>query len=444
MVAIVTQQRASTTSALTVSAQVLDEAFFAHLAEGYWQWQALFERDPQARIDQHPDYVLNELRYAQRSGTRAGVVLFAQRGNDVVGAAILAPKQFGDGKRFGPGWKLSGYRLVGNQLLGAAESEVVAVLLDEVRQVLSRTRADFLMIEDIEDESMLRQAVLSGTGGMRVFQPAAFQAHHRIALESAVLDKSQSDGGAVCHESNGTNGTNEKKSGAESNERAPQRVAVKRATLAETYWQSNFTSKTRNTLRRKVKQFANGRLECVTAVEQVADYLAHAHEISKHSWQTELLGLRVRNDDRELEMLTTLATQGALRSYVLWQGDVPVSFCFGTQHNGVFMYEEVAYDRRHAESSPGQVLVIQMLDDLLAHDSPREFDFGFGDAEYKRQFGNRVSQSGPLWLLKPGLKSACIVGYINGRRRFVQGLRELLVKTGSLQWVKRKLKGGRT
>lgn len=397
MTVVVQTTRLTTAStALTGSVQVLDESFQLHLARGYWQWRELFDRDPSARIEQHPDNVLVELSFSQRIDSRPAFVLFAQQGDEVVGAAVLVPKAFGDGKRFGPGWKLRGYRLVGNQTLGAQDEGVLALLLQQARTVLAQTKADFLMLEDVEAESALRHAVLNGVGGMKVFQPAVAQPHHRIEFS------------------------------------------------AENYWQTNFTSKTRNTLRRKVKQFPNGRLERVTLPEQVADYLAHAHEISKHSWQTELLGLRVRNDDRELQMLTTLATQGALRAYVLWKGDVPVSFCFGTQHNGVFMYEEVAYDRRHADGSPGQVLVIQMIDDLLAHQPPREFDFGFGDAEYKRQFGNRVSSSGPLWLLRPGLKSAGIVGYINGRRRLVQGLRGVLVKTGLLQWVKQKLKGGPT
>jgi len=401
--AVQIQQTIAIQTALTVSTQTIDEAFFAHLAEGYWQWKSLFDRDPQARIDQQPDFVLTELQFEQRMAQRLGLVLFAQRGEHIVAAAVLAPKQFGDGKRFGPGWKLGGYRLVGNQWLGAHDAEVTAALLNEVRNVLTQTRADFLMVEDLEDESLLRQSALSGIGGMRVFQPAPMQTHHRIAFPTEVAE-----------------GT----------------------ARADVYWQSNFTSKTRNTLRRKLKQFENGRLERVTQPEQVADYLVQAHEISKHSWQTELLGLRVQNDEREMALLTTLASQGALRSYVLWQGDVPVSFCFGTQHNGVFMYEEVAYDRRHAEASPGQVLVLQMLDDLLAYDAPREFDFGFGDAEYKRQFGNRTSHSGPLWLLRPGLKSALITSYINGRRGLVQGLRGMLVKAGLLSWVKQRLKGG--
>lgn len=381
-------------SALTVSTQELDESFFAHIAGGYWQWRALYERDPQARIEQQPDYVLTELRYEQRNDARPGFVIFAQQGDQTVGAAVLVPKAHGNSARFGPSWKLRGYRLVGNQMLSSTDEAVRAALLQEARTVLAQTRADFLMLEDVEEQSPLRQAVLGGAGGWRTFQPAASQSHHRIEFSGG----------------------------------------------ADDYWKK-FSSKTRNTLRRKVKQFDGGRLERVTQPMQVADYLAHAHEISKQSWQSELLGLRVRNDDRELEMLTRLATEGALRSYVLWKDDVPVSFCFGTQHNGVFMYEEVAYDRRWSESSPGQVLVIQMLDDLLEHDSPRVFDFGFGDAEYKRQFGNAVTHSGPLWLLRPGLKSALIVGYINGRRSAVQGLRSVLVKTGMLQWVKQRVKG---
>lgn len=402
---------------LTVSSHELDESFHTHIAEGYWKWRELFQHDPQARIEQHPDFVLAELKFAQRLSHRPAFVSFAHVGREVVAAAILVPKSFGDGKKYGPSWKLRGYRLAGNQLLGSHDAALLEALLHEACRVLVQTRADFLMLEDLDVTSPLHSAIQSGVGGMRTYQPAAFQPHHRIEF-----------------------GPNVRRPAKET----PVTVDPTSESLLSSdnpYW-AKFTSKRRGVLRRRVKQFENGRLERITQPDQVADFLAHAHEISKQSWQSELLGLRVRNDQRELEMFTTLALHGALRSYLLWQGDEPVSFCMGTQYNGVFSDEEVGFDRRKAEFGPGQVLMTLLIEDLLVEDTPQQVDFGFGDAEYKGLYGTHVSGSGPLWLLRPGLKSALIMSYINGRRSLVHGLRGVLARTGLLQWVKQRMKRG--
>ncbi len=197
------------------------------------------------------------------------------------------------------------------------------------------------------------------------------------------------------------------------------------------YWQK-FTSKTRNTLRRKVKQFDACQLDRITAPDQIPEFLVHAKRISQNSWQSDLLGLRVHNDDFELQLFTLLATQQAFRSYLLWRSGRPVSFCIGTQLNGLFSYEEVGYDREFSSRSPGQVLVLRMIEDLFDYQTPKVFDFGGGDAEYKRQFSNQHSRSGHIWLLRPGVRSKLIVGYLSSRRILSQSLRAVLAGTGLL------------
>jgi CelD/BcsL family acetyltransferase involved in cellulose biosynthesis len=207
------------------------------------------------------------------------------------------------------------------------------------------------------------------------------------------------------------------------------------------YW-SKFNSKTRSTLRRKLKQFGECRLELIKKPFQIPDFLANAQQVSKRSWQSDLLGLRIQNDEYETQVFTFLATQNSLRAYLLWQDDTPVSFCIGTQHNGVFHYEEVGYDRDYSKKSPGQVLVIKMLEELYEHDQPAVFDFGGGDAEYKRQFGTRISESGHVWLLRPGMRSKMIVGYLSGRRALSQTLRGMLAKFGLLDRVRKLTRRG--
>ena len=377
---------------LTVSTHEIDQSFYAHIAGGYWAWSRLFDRDPQARITQHPDLVLAELQHSRETAQRPGCLLVCSQGSEAVAAAILVPKSLGKLPLVG---RPQGYWLVGNQFLGREDAVAQQLLMQAIGEVMRSKGAGFLLVEDVAESSPVRAVLENNAAGLSYFLPAPQQARHTIELPAT----------------------------------------------ADAYW-GKFTSKTRGTYRRKVKQFGACRLERISEIEQVSEFLIRANEISQHSWQTDLLGLRVKNNDAELQFFVALATQQALRAYLLWKDDVAVSFCIGTQHNGVFSYEEVAYDRRFADSSPGHVMVIQMLDDLLAHQPPRVFDFGFGDAEYKRQFGTSVTHSANVWLLPPGLKSKWLMGCWNGRSWLARSARAALAMTGLRQRIRQLTRRG--
>lgn len=373
----------------------IDESFFAHVSGEYWAWRELVERDDKAAINQHPDVALTDLRFSREPQHRMPVLITCQRSGKRVAAAVLVPKSIAGEKRFGPAWNLQGFRLAGNRIIGDQSPETQQAVLAAIRNHMTETRADFLLAEDVDNDGALLVAAEHPDVGLRTFRPAPPQRRHRIHLPES-LDE---------------------------------------------YWQK-FNSKSRNTLRRKVKQFGDCRLERITTPEQVSDFLAHAQTVAKNSWQSDLLGLRIHNDDFELQLFTELALLNALRCYLLWKDDAPVSFCIGTQYNGEFHYEEVGYHRDFSRKSPGQVLVIKMLEDMFAHDPPNVFDFGGGDAEYKRQFGNSISESGHIWLLRPGLRSRLIVGYLGGRRLLSVALRSALERTGLLERVRQWTRKG--
>lgn len=375
----------------------IDESFHRHFSADYWAWRAVFENDSQARINQHPDFVLTELSFSREAEHHPPTLITCRDNNKTVGAAILVPKSIAGEKKFGPAWDLRGYRLAGNRLLGSTNAMIQHQLLEGISQHLTTRKADFLLAEDVESTDPLFRLVETGSHDLTAFRPAPFQRRHMIDLPETFDD----------------------------------------------YW-SKFNSKTRSTLRRKLKQFGECRLELINKPFQIPDFLHNAQKVARRSWQSDLLGLRIHNDEFEMQLFTFLASQNALRAYLLWQNDDPVSFCIGTQYNGVFHYEEVGYDRDYSKKSPGQILVIRMLEEMYEHNSPAVFDFGGGDAEYKRQFGTRISESGHVWLLRPGLRSKLIVGYLSSRRAMSQSLRGALAKFGLLdrvrKWTRRGLK----
>src|SRR5207253_9536540 len=101
----------------------------------------------------------------------------------------------------------------------------------------------------------------------------------------------------------------------------------------------------------------------------VGVFLEKAHEISKHSWQTKRLGIRINSTLEQRNFLEFLASQGALRSYVLEQNGRPLAFELGVQWQGCFVLEETGYDSSYSSYSPGTVLLFRILQDLIARDT---------------------------------------------------------------------------
>jgi len=374
----------------------VDASVHQHLSTVYWQWRRLYDSDQTATASQNPDYLLTELTYQEKAPFPPRLLVCAQ-GSLWTHAAALVSKTLNTRKAgaIGPRCVLQGYRLAGGNWLvhpehDAQGAELYEPLLNEV----AAQGAQFLMVEDLDQRSQLYQLVqFACEQGWRVIAPQGLQPRLRIRLPES----------------------------------------------ADEYW-NTFTSKTRQTFRRKLKKLGAHELQRVTAVEDVADFLAAAHEISLQTWQTRQFGLRIRNDARELALYGQLAQAGLLRCY-LWRVEGrPVAFCVGDQRGGVFNYQEVGYVTDYARYSPGQMLLVKMLDDLFAENRPEWFDFGGGDADYKRMFANDISESGTILLLPPTICSHAVHTWLVASQSVRAKARKLVkwagLATRARQWIR--------
>jgi hypothetical protein len=101
--------------------------------------------------------------------------------------------------------------------------------------------------------------------------------------------------------------------------------------------------------------------------------------------------------------LAEIAKRGLLRSYVMTVDHQPCAYIVGYQFNGIFHYADIGYDEDLAEYSPGNVLLLMVIKDLIETSDAKFVNFGITDAEYKRVFGNRHIHDASLLLLRPGL-----------------------------------------
>ncbi len=355
-------------NAVGVRVEPIDAGIVQHLAQRYWDWCRLYDADASACPLQHPDVVLTDLEHGPKSTLLPALVSSAE-GTGCHGIGALVPKVV-QTRRLGAvpiGSRLQGYRLAGNGFVGESTGgDAVTKLLQQSLHHVRSSGSAFLLIEDLDDATPLAGALAATLPrGWSLFRHAGLQPRRRIQL--------------------------------------PQ--------TPEEYWQK-FSSKTRQTFRRKLKKFGETRLERIAEVVDVPRFLEAAHAISVHTWQTRQFGLRIRNDAAELAQFTKLAELGLLRCYLWHVDNRPVAFTVGNQDHGCFHYEEVGYLAEFAKFSPGQMMLIQMIDDLITHNHADWFDFGGGDADYKELFANHTSRSGTVWLFPPTLSGRLTAAHL--------------------------------
>lgn len=365
--------------------------------KSFSDWYSLFDRDPGANPLQYPDYVLGELVGRDRADAIQPALVRLGTETEADGIGILIPKSVRTGQvgGVGPGWTIRGFRLAGGTFLTTRDSleDQLSLLSATVRHCV-RVGADFLLIEDLLEESTLYQAVRKESAqGFHLFPAREIQPRWRIEFPAREED----------------------------------------------YW-TTFSGRTRRAFRTRLKKFGQTRLERITDIIQIPHFLAAANEISKQSWQSRQFGLRIRNDESELRCLSILARQGFLRSYMWHVEDQPVAFAICHQHAGCFRYEEIAYNASFSALSPGETMLQQIVEDLYRNDPPRIFDFGGGDAEYKRRFGNLESRSQSLWLVPSTWRGSTTLAYLNGCRRLRScargAIRTCGLATKARQWLR--------
>ena len=329
-------------------------------------WEECVAKAQARSIYSHPDWVLSSC------DNKESLIYLRPHRGEQDGAleclAVLRPNPVHLGRRAFLAWLLSlnGFKLVGDQLLGETDRASTGVFLSDLLVWLNSgaTEAECIFFEDIEIDSPLWNCLeeVREQGSAILFQPSPPQVHWWIQFSDPPT----------------------------------------------AYW-NRFSGKTWSDVRSKARKLRHS-VVCFTRSDQVPEFLAKAHEVSKQSWQAKRLGLRIQNSPEERQFFEFLAAHGVMRCYILEQDGKPLAFEFGYQWNGCFVFEETGYDLAYAQYSPGMVLIFRVLEDLTSRDTPSLCDFGSGDAPYKQFWGTRQTSSGPVLLVRRGKRTLTVLG----------------------------------
>jgi CelD/BcsL family acetyltransferase involved in cellulose biosynthesis len=179
-------------------------------------------------------------------------------------------------------------------------------------------------------------------------------------------------------------------------------------------------------IRRNIRRYGNRLLEAygdrvsLKVYRDEADIETLFRDTAAVAEKTYQAAIGASFEDDELRRgLTRLAMRrGWFRAYVLYLDDQPVAFWYGLGYRGVFSTDITGYDPAYGELRIGRYVMVKLIEDLCADRAIHALDYGFGDAEYKRLFGDRSWAEVDVVVYSPTVRGV----WINFVRTLVRGL----------------------
>lgn len=212
-------------------------------------------------------------------------------------------------------------------------------------------------------------------------------------------------------------------------------------------YQNKFSSKSRSTLKRKLRKFAEisgGEIHWSEhkSPDEMEEFYRLAREVSEKTYQEKLLDAGLPIGEQFHFEMKALARQGRVRAYLLFHDNKPVAYLYCPINNGALLYAYLGYLPEYAKWSPGTVLQWLALERLFAEGDCRIFDFTGGDGEHKKYFATGKWDCADIYLLKKNpynyivvVTHACI-NLISERIGLL--LEKSGIKAGLKKWLRRQ------
>lgn len=178
---------------------------------------------------------------------------------------------------------------------------------------------------------------------------------------------------------------------------------------------ATFSAKSRSTLRRKVRKFAEtsgGELDIRTyqSPDEMAEFQTLARHVSAKTYQEKLLDAGLPDDPGYKAQMMRAASKGEARAWLLFADNDPVSYLYAPADGDTLIYAYLGYDPAWARHSPGTVLQIEAMKQIIDEGRFRLFDFTEGDGQHKRLFATGGVACVDLLLLRKSLGNYWLAG----------------------------------
>lgn len=207
------------------------------------------------------------------------------------------------------------------------------------------------------------------------------------------------------------------------------------------------SSKTRSTVVRKVKQykaFCGGEIRWVQyrTPAEMETFQKLARELARKTYQERLFGSGLPEGEEFRTRVAELATQDAVRGFLLFHGDKPVAYLYTPAPDGFLVYEYLGYDPEYAKHSPGTVLQYLVLEMLYGDQRFPFYYWGYGYSQAKQVFSTNQVLGADIFYIRPTLRNRIAAHLNHGFDRFSEragkALESMHLKGAIKRWLKRQ------
>ena len=214
----------------------------------------------------------------------------------------------------------------------------------------------------------------------------------------------------------------------------------------DTYLQS-FSSKTRSTIRRKVKKFSeycNGEMDFKvykTAAELDA-FFDIAIPLSRKTYQENLFDAGLPTSESYKQKILLESVSGKVRAYLLIHKDNAVAYLFLTSSGDTLLYSYLGYDPSYMKWSVGTVLNWLAFESLFEEQLFSVLDFTDGESQQKQTFSTGSMTCANTFLIRKSLFNQLVLATHSGVDTFSEWLGNLLNKMGLKTSIRKFLRHG--
>lgn len=201
---------------------------------------------------------------------------------------------------------------------------------------------------------------------------------------------------------------------------------------------ATFSGKSRSTIRRKCRKLAKlsgGELDIRSyrSPAEITEFQKLARCVSAKTYQEKLLDAGLPDDPEDKAEMMRLAARGEACGWLLFVDGEPVSYLYAPNEGGTLVYAYLGYDPEWSRHSPGTVLQVEVMQQIIEEGHFRRFDFTEGDGQHKRQFATGGVDCVDLLLLRETLGNQILAAALVSFDRcadFAKGL-------GLRKWLRR-------
>ncbi len=208
----------------------------------------------------------------------------------------------------------------------------------------------------------------------------------------------------------------------------------------ETYLQK-FSSKSRSTLRRKVRKFealSGGTIDwkIYRTEDELAEFHRLARDLSARTYQERLLDAGLPEDEAFRTEMLERARNGTALGFLLFLADKPISYLYTPIDDEIVVYAYLGYDQDCFQHSPGTVLQLLAVEWLFSEGGYRAFDFTEGEGDHKAFFSTHHVECADVFALRRTARLRLIVGLHHVAITFSDGLVGLVERLGLKSKIK--------